>query len=200
MEYRISTDFWHETRNELRKRFGPSLCVLPQAAPAGDQSPHHLMRKAAEEGMLRLAGRTQREEIACRIADAVERVLPLAKQDILLEPAFAHIAETLPLARRRVTKEDVANALAPAEIHRKRLEEERAAIEADLSLKEQPRWYRKLTGARRGCHWNQSVEERFSLQETAPTIPMELHVIRLGDVAFATSRFKLSEFDALLRL
>ena len=36
---RISADFWHETRNELRSRLGEGLFVLPQCSAAGDQSP-----------------------------------------------------------------------------------------------------------------------------------------------------------------
>lgn len=41
----ISADFWNETRNELRKRFGKSLQILAQTSAAGDQSPHLLIEK-----------------------------------------------------------------------------------------------------------------------------------------------------------
>jgi hypothetical protein len=33
--YQVSADFWHDTREELRHRLGPSLFVLPQASAAG---------------------------------------------------------------------------------------------------------------------------------------------------------------------
>jgi hypothetical protein len=35
------------------------------------------------------------------------------------------------------------------------------------------------------------VEERFYLQKVEPRYPADLHVIRLGDMAFATSPFEL---------
>jgi len=69
--FQLSADYWHDTRVELRRRLGDGLFVLPQCSAAGDQSPHVQVGKAAEERMLRLAGRTQRQEIAVRIADAV---------------------------------------------------------------------------------------------------------------------------------
>ena len=47
----ISADFWHETREELRKHYGPDLFVLPQCAPAGDQSPHFLLYRKEEQYM-----------------------------------------------------------------------------------------------------------------------------------------------------
>ena len=45
-DWLISADFWHETRLELRRRYGAELFVLPQCAPAGDQSPHLLLYAA----------------------------------------------------------------------------------------------------------------------------------------------------------
>jgi len=35
------------------------------------------------------------------------------------------------------------------------------------------------------------VLDRFELQKTQPTMPVEVHVIRLGDMAIATNRFEL---------
>ncbi|MFW5866575.1 MAG: hypothetical protein ACOCX2_02090, partial [Armatimonadota bacterium] len=73
--YVLSADFWHETREELRSRLGEGLFVLPQASAAGDQSPHLIFGKREHERMLELKGRSSREEIGHRIADAVEDVL-----------------------------------------------------------------------------------------------------------------------------
>ena len=105
--YRISADYWHETRVELRKRFGKDLFVLPQCAPAGDQSPHVLIGKRAEERMWRLKGRDMeqnapRQEIAQKIADALRDIVPSAQKEILWNPQFEHRAETLDLPRRMI--------------------------------------------------------------------------------------------------
>ena len=79
----ISADFWHEIRQELRRRHGSHIQVLAQCSAAGDQSPHRLWYKAAEERMLALRGLTMREEIGRRVADAVDEVLPVAAKCIL---------------------------------------------------------------------------------------------------------------------
>ena len=39
----LTADFWHETRNELRKRLGQSLHVLQQTAASGEQWPRVLV-------------------------------------------------------------------------------------------------------------------------------------------------------------
>ena len=190
-EFQVSADFWHETRNEIRKRHGEHLFILPQSSPAGDQSPRNIFRESAEERMLELAGRNAREDIAHRLANAVDEVLPVTENTIAFEIPFKHLVETVPLSRRLVTEKDVADANATAERHRKEIEEESRKLEAAPRLKEEPRWYVPLTRAQNAMIWNKSVEERFKLQEHEPTIPVELHVIRLGDVAFATNRFEL---------
>src|SRR5690606_11503413 len=41
-EFALSADWWHETRMELRRRFGERLFILPQCSAAGDLSPHLL--------------------------------------------------------------------------------------------------------------------------------------------------------------
>jgi hypothetical protein len=86
----VSADFWHETRAELRRRLGPDLFILPQCAPAGDLSPHVLIRKKAEEVMLKRKGLSGREEIARRIAGAVDEAIPCAEADIKTELVFRH--------------------------------------------------------------------------------------------------------------
>lgn len=87
----VSADFWHDVREELHRRHGPELFVLPQCAPAGDLSPHPIYRKALEEAMDRRRGLSRRQEIARRIANAVDDVLPLAKADRKSELVFRHI-------------------------------------------------------------------------------------------------------------
>ena len=47
----INADFWHPVRQALHKRYGADVCVLGWAGAAGDQSPHLMYRKQAEERM-----------------------------------------------------------------------------------------------------------------------------------------------------
>jgi hypothetical protein len=86
----ISADFWHDVREEIRKRYSKDLFIFPQCAPAGDQSPHLLFRQKADELMLKRRGISRRQEIARRIANAVDDVFTLAKSNIEWQLPFRH--------------------------------------------------------------------------------------------------------------
>jgi hypothetical protein len=188
--FQISADYWHETREELRRRLGSDIFILAQNSAAGDQSPHLQLNRRAEERMWRLAGRTQRQEIAVRIADAVTGILPFIEREIDPNPALAHRAATVPLSRRPLSQEDVDEALTEAARAREEYEALRRELEAHPEMRETPRWYVPITRAYRRMKWNEGVAERFQRQQTEPAVPFEIHIVRLGDVAFATNPFE----------
>ncbi len=188
--FQVSADYWHDTRTELRRRLGAALFVLPQCSAAGDQSPHVQVGKLAEERMLRLAGRTQRQDIAARIADTVSAILPLVEQDIDWNPRFAHRVEILHLPVRKLTEGDVREAAAEAEKSRSRYEALRKDLEAHPEKMQRPRWYVDITAAYSRMLWSQGVERRFKSQQTQRTQPVTIHVIRVGSIAFATNPFE----------
>jgi len=167
----VSADFWHEIREEIRKRHGRDIQILAQVSSAGDQSPHRLWYKAAEERMLRLRGLTMREEIGRRVANAVDDVLPVAEASIQTDLPFKHVVKEIAIPRRMVT------------------DEEAVAVRADLDkLEAEARAGKNTYRVAKRC---ERVLERYEFQNESPDIPMELHVVRLGDVAFATNRFEL---------
>jgi sugar phosphate isomerase/epimerase len=131
----VSADFWHETREAIRRRLGPDVFIFAQCAAAGDQSPHLLFRGRAEEIMTKRRGLTRRQEIARRIASAVEDVLPVAQEDVKTSLVFQH-----------------------------------EVVSVDLPEK---------------------VPPSPSFLEEDPVHPIEVHVIRLGDVSIATNPFEL---------
>jgi hypothetical protein len=92
----ISADFWHEAREEIRKKH-KDVFIFPQCAAAGDQSPHLLYRKQAEQIMLQRKGISRRQEIGNRIARGVEEVLPYAKKDIKSSVIFKHVVARVDL-------------------------------------------------------------------------------------------------------
>jgi len=200
---RVSADFWHETRNELRSRLGEGLFVLPQCSAAGDQSPSVLVDKKAEARMQRLTGRSRRGQIAVRIADAVTSVLVVAEKNIDWNPVFAHRVEQVELSRRRLSEEDMKTPrrtphrpqLETVDQAFERLREEyrtmRSEIEAHLELKQKRGWFNGITAVYWRMRRASRVLDRFELQKTQPTMPVEVHLIRLGDMAIVTNRFEL---------
>jgi hypothetical protein len=170
-EVQFTADFWHDARLELRRRLGKDLFVLPQCAPAGDQSPHLLIHKDLEAQMWKRRGVTQRQEVARRIAQGVEDALAPARADIQTSPVLRHLNERMSVPVRLVTADERDKARA-----------EIARLEADPQLEPKCR-YAFLQRAKR-------TVERFEEQKHSPALPIELHVMRLGDAAFATNPFE----------
>jgi hypothetical protein len=194
--HEISADFWHETRIELRKRFGKELFILAQCAPAGDQSPHVLIGKRAEERMWRLKGRDMeqnppREEIAKKIADAVEDILPYAEKEIDRKPVLIHRMELIDLPLRKLSEEDVEGAAKEAAKHRAEYERLLGDIEKNPAARKEKRWYTDVTREFGMLSWYEGVAKWFKLQQDYSAIPFETHVVILGDMAFATNSFEL---------
>ncbi len=168
----VSADFWHEVRTELRKRYSEELFVLPQCAAAGDQSPHFLLSQRAEENMRKRKGVSEREEIAARIANAVDYVFPSARRDIRTDIPFKHIVQDVNLPVRKVTEEELESA--KREYNR-------------LSKQQVNKQSADYSHLRR----NKSLIDRYEQQEESPFYKIELHVIKLGDIAIATNPFEL---------
>ena len=93
----ISADFWHDTRKEIRNRFSDDLEILAQCSAAGDISPHRMFRKQAEDKMRQSRGLSWRQEIARRIANAVEEGLACAKKEIQTKTIFKHVVARIDL-------------------------------------------------------------------------------------------------------
>ena len=182
-DHYVSADFWHEIREEVRSKFGKNLFILSQCAPAGDQSPHRMIcaqygcgtDSAAPSRMLDLKGITMRREIARRVTSAIEDVLPHVKKDIQRKVVFKHIFKTIDLPRRLVSEEVYVKAKAYYKEY-----EQKKPVSFDEKRK-------RLWGMRRYGR----LIKRYEEQDSSPLLPMELHVVRLGDIAFATNCFEL---------
>ncbi len=199
--YMISADFWHETRIELRNRLGKNLFVLPQCSAAGDQSPHIMNGLKAETRMQQImfpdceeTGDRSiglRKQIAIRIADAVTSVLPYIKDNIEWDPVVTNQSETVNLTRRLIPTEDVERAIRESESHIRKYEELLDEIKKNPAIKNKPRWYVDVTLAYSQTYRGLSVKKRYDLQNVQPKLPVEIHVVRIGDVIFATNPFEL---------
>jgi hypothetical protein len=173
----VNADFWHPVREGLRQRYGRQLCVLGWTGASGDQSPHLMYRKAADERMRQLRKLDRLEEMARRIVNAVDDAYQTVKNDRHTDIPLVHKVETIQLPMRLVTEAEYSEA--------------KAAFQKAASLIEQDpdaaaREYRRMK-------WYGQTVERFERQkaEPKPTYQMELHVLRLGDVAICTNPFEL---------
>jgi hypothetical protein len=165
----LHADFWHPARELLRARHGKDLCILGWTGAGGDQTSRPQYRKAAEERMMKLRGLTRLEEVARRIAAGWEDACECARKDIRTEVVLRHCVKQIELPRRKVTEAEVAEA-----------RKEAARFAKDPAQ----RW---------NYRWHMGVVERYEAQKAGTEQPyqMELHVLRLGDVAIATNEFEL---------
>ena len=183
---RITAGFWHETRNELRKRLGKSIHVLQQVAVSGEQWPRALVERRAEERMRKITGRNRREEIAVRLANAVTSVLPYIQDQVEWNPTFVHRVEQVELSRRHVTDKEAQSRRKDFDRLLGQYRKMRQQIEANPKVREQPRWYQDISAV----YWRLAraarVVRMFDLQQTQPKIPVPVHVVRIGDMVIAT--------------
>jgi hypothetical protein len=165
----VNADFWHPVRESLRAKHGEQLHVLSWIGAAGDQSPHLMFRKSAEERMRKLRGLSRLEELARRIVAAWDEAYAGAVQEKHADVVLAHTVQTLELPLRRVSPAEYAAAKLQAQ-----------------QLVGDPKSQRRML-------WEQRVVDRYLQQEAGQAEPyrVELHVLRLGDVAIATNPFEL---------
>jgi len=166
----IHADFWDPVRRTLRERHGEDLHVLAWTGASGDATSRQIVNRAAEERMRKLRGGISRiEEVAARIVRAWEEAHEGARNDIRERAVFRHTVRTIELPYRTVTREE-----------RDHAESEAAKFRDDLAQL----W---------NYNWNRGVVDRYEAQQagTLEPYPMELHALRLGDVAIATNDFEL---------
>jgi lysozyme family protein len=164
---KINADFWHDVRRQFQTGDCQNVLVLGWPAAAGDQSPHRMYRKAAEERMLKLRGLSYTQEVARRIVGEINDVCLLVRNDVRTAVPFAHKVENVALPVRKVTEKEMAAAQA----------------EMDALAKKGDATRRRL--------WLQKVVDRYRTQDQEPTVSIEVHAVRIGDVAIITNPFEL---------
>ncbi len=168
----FNADFWHDAREQLKEKLNvPNLVILGWCSAAGDQSPHPMYRKEAEARMIKLRGLSRQQELGRRISNAVLDTMDAAKADIRTGPPFSHTVEDLQLPPRRILEREYQDA---------KLEIEQFSV-----LKSPDNKIITMLSMDRG------IVKRFEEADKVPPYTMELHVLRIGDVAITTNSFEL---------
>jgi len=173
----VNADYWHPVREKLRQRFGKDLCILGWIGVAGDQSPHLIYRKSAEERMRKLRNLTRLEELGRRIVLAVEETYEAVKEEGQTDVQLAHTVETLNLPMLMITEEVY---------HFAKAERDKYAAQIDSDPNAANRVLTRKT-------WNADIVKRFEMQkeDPHPKLETEIHVLRIGDIVICTNPFEL---------
>ena len=117
----ISADFFHEARQAIKKKYGEDIFVFFQIGAAGDITPanHESVYKRAENIILKRKGITARQELANRMLQAVDEVMPYVAEDIEYKPVFNHLVAKmeLPVEKSADFPFYLVDDVNPAEIH-----------------------------------------------------------------------------------
>jgi len=186
----VSPDFWGEVKVRLRKRFGENIFLLPQCSAAGDQCPVDIVRwvepesdvndpnidrkyplkRKADPSMfdidgMKLTGR--------RIANEIIAVFEDGLDELCGDAEFTHSVKNINLPIRRATLEDELKA--------------RKAITDYLDKKDGDVDYNDA--AKLQVHLG--ILKRIEVQNMQEMLENEVHIVRLGNIAFATNPFEL---------
>ena len=185
----LSADFWYEARQALRARFG-GIYILPQCAAAGDITPVQQHYKAAQARRLKLkyGDRAKdfvsryRLDIAERVAASFAEVLAWASKDKRRILPLCHTVITPQLEWDVYPEEDVAET--------KRRLAELEKLPATGGMKPEARLREESYRATRRGKYNRVIRaaEEVKKRPAAPTVS---HIVRLGNIAFASNPFEL---------
>ncbi len=188
-----SADYWHEAREEIRKCFG-DIYILPQCAAAGDLSPHLLHNQAARQRKMQLRYGDDpkaekfsrpmeyycRRELGEKIAHAVREGFAWASKEKYTDMPVCHVTETLALERWQVTQQQYDEAA------------ENLQTLAGGSYQHTDDPYEDFkVNTRRSAEISrcEGVIKRF--EDKRSTEDTEIHVVKLGDIAFTTCPHEL---------
>ena len=189
--YQVSSDIAGEAREKLKKIYGEDFHMLYLIGAAGCQSPRDLVR-GYRDG---LDG--WHADTCALLSDRLVKCITEAKpRAVETTPVLKHEKLSVTVPRRKVTAEQVAAAekeLAAA----RAVKSDKAAWDEFLAVvhkneaKGGPGPYDDKEMDFISREINKAVVRRGKDQVTNPDLTFEMHVARIGDVAFATCPFEL---------
>jgi hypothetical protein len=152
--------------------------------PAGDMAPRPMLRKTAESRMERLRKLSRKAELGRRITVAFDDVWSVIRQDLVSDLVLAHRVERFEVPGRLITEAEYKEAQSNYSSFEKRMEaakndQERSNAEGRMN------WFKR------------TVEQYETQRDNPPQNRLEVHVLRLGEVAIATNPFELFQDYAM---
>lgn len=174
----VNADYWLPVRNNLKARYGQTVVVLGWGSAAGDMSPRPLVHKAANARMRALRGIDELQEVARRIDLSVSQTFDAVQKEKSPEPVLRHRAVTLQLPLSKISETQYREAQAA---YKKVMEE----------LERDPACAPRVAFMARD--WHYGVVKRYEQlqKDPAATYPVEIHVVRLGDLVVCSNPFEL---------
>ena len=186
----ISADFWGDVKKNLRAKFGEEIHLLALCSPAGDQCPRDMIRwvepetpindpniirenvpfHRADPSMFDIKGC---ERIARRIATEVFYAYDEI-DEYVSDTELVHKKLTLDMPLRKVTIAEKDAAVKVIEDFKKQLGDGYITFNDNARM-----------------HVYAGTIARYEAQQTVDIIPIEVHVLKLGNIAFATNPYEL---------
>lgn len=174
----LSADYFGELRAMIARQWSPNVYLLGLVGAAGDLAPRDTLNQRHNERDYNKELRT----IARKLLHTFELGLEEAKERIETSPVFKHTLTPLLLPLRKPTKSEVDEARAYWQAFERELarHEDRAVLFNSRSYEERHRIMNSY-----------AILHRATVLKRTSTYPMELHAIRIGDIAIVTNSFEL---------
>ena len=185
----ISSDYMGKVKALIREKYGPSVYFLGLISPAGDQCPRDMIRwvdspvckndpnikrdkvieRRQDPSMFDIAGC---EKVARRIANEIFWALEDV-EELVCETVLKHETLTVDMPLRKVTIKEY--------------------LDAERQVKEFFEKCDKYINFEDNAEMlvHSGVVARYKRQQKMDLYPIEVHVLRLGDIAFATNPYEL---------
>lgn len=186
----ISADFWGRAKANIREKLGDDVFLLALPGAGGDQCPRDLVRwvnpetpiddpnvkrpnyieRKADPSMYDISGCNRAgKRISNEILSILEEVTEYKSEGIL-----KHEVLTINAPLRKATNEEYEKAIREIEYYVDKNKDKEFNFEDKAKL-----------------HVYTGVIDRYRRQQKEEIVPLECHIMRFGDVAFATNPYEL---------
>ena len=195
--YRISSDFMGALGEKLKARFGAGFATLSQISAAGCQAPRDLSRnyKSDEPDFWHEDGvETAAERLSKAVIEGFEKIEDNIRYDGV---ELRHKVKRLKLPRRRASQKEYEEAekvvaeLEAIKPSRGAYADFLSDIRRNEAVSGRPGPYDSKLHNFVLIQNAKAVLKRHADQEEKPGYEFELHVVRLGDIAFVSNPFEL---------